>query len=106
MVSAAPPGQGSRSFQLWELAQSPYLERSRAAADAMSAQFVADGMPARTSTAPVRPLNSITVPAVAVEIAPLGKSADELSAADYQQKVAATLASAIAGLRARWEAAP
>ncbi len=38
---------------------------------------------------PLAPLNNVTVAAIAVEIAPLGSSADELGSAEYQQKIAA-----------------
>jgi N-acetylmuramoyl-L-alanine amidase len=44
--------------------------------------------------------------AVAVEVAPLGSSADELASPEYLQKIAAALASGIAVLRSQVEAAP
>jgi N-acetylmuramoyl-L-alanine amidase len=53
----------------------------------------------------LRPLNNITLAAVAVEVAPLGSSPDELGSAQYQQKIATALASAIANLRGKLEAA-
>ena len=106
MLPAAQPGQGRRSFLLWEMAQSPYLAQSGTAAAALAAQCAAGGLPARSSAAPVRPLASVTEAAVAIEVAPLGSSPDELAAADYQQKIAAALAEGIAGLRGKWEAAP
>ena len=59
----------------------------------------------RSSAAPLRPLNNITLAAVAVEVAPLESSADELGSAEYQQKIATALASAIANLRGKLEAA-
>jgi N-acetylmuramoyl-L-alanine amidase len=60
-------------------------------------------MPVRTSAAPLRPLNSVTIAAVAVEVAPLGTSPDELATPEYQQKIAAALASGIASLRGKLE---
>jgi N-acetylmuramoyl-L-alanine amidase len=106
MLPAAQPGQGRRSFLQWELAQSPYLAKSNTAAAALAAQCTAGGLPVRSLIAPVRPLGSVTEAAVAVEIAPMGSSPDELTAAAYQQKIASALAAGIAGLRGKWEAAP
>ncbi len=106
MLPSAQPGQGRRSFLLWELAQVPYLPQSNTAAAALAAQCSAGGLPVRSLIAPVRPLGSVTEAAVAVEIAPLGASPDELAEAAYQQKIASALAAGIAGLRGKWEAAP
>jgi len=100
-----PQGQPNRSFVRWEQAQSPYLDKSNLAASALAAECVSQGLPVRRSMAPLRPLNSITLAAVGVEVAPLGSSADELANPEYQQKIATALASAIATLRAKLEAA-
>jgi N-acetylmuramoyl-L-alanine amidase len=104
-TAAPPPGQTNRSFVRWEQAQSPYLDKSNLAASALAAECVSEGLPVRSSSAPLRPLNSITLAAVGVEVAPLGSSADELGNPEYQQKIATALASAIATLRAKLEAA-
>jgi len=106
MLPGAQPGQGRRSFQLWELAQSPYLTQSNTAAAALAAQCAAGGLPVRSLIAPVRPLGSVTEAAVAIEVAPLGSSPDELAAANYQQRITSTLAAGIAALRGKWETAP
>jgi N-acetylmuramoyl-L-alanine amidase len=103
LISSLQPGQTKRSFLPWELAQSPFLEQSTTAASAIAAECTANGLPVRNSAAPLRPLNSVTIAAIAVEVAPLGGSADELGSPEYQQKVAATLANAIAALRGKLE---
>ena len=105
MVGAPQAGQSKRSFMPWELAQWPYLEQSSVAAAALVAECTASGLPVRSSAAPLRPLNSITVAAIAVEVAPQGNSPDELGSAEYQQKIAAALASGIASLRGKLEVA-
>ena len=102
---ALQPGQARRSFSPWELAQSPYLQQSSLAAAALAAQCAADGLPVRRSTAPLRPLNNVTLAAVALEVAPLGTSPDELAAPEFQQSIATSLASAIASLRGKLEEA-
>ncbi len=105
MVGTPQAGQSKRSFMPWELAQSPYLEQSGMAAAALVAECTASGLPVRSSAAPLRPLNSVTVAAIAVEVAPQGNSPDELGSAEYQQKIAAALASGIASLRGKLEVA-
>jgi N-acetylmuramoyl-L-alanine amidase len=106
LLAPAQPGQGARSFLPWETAQSPYVAKSSAAAATLASGCDLAGVPVRNSAAPLRPLNSVTLAAVAVEIAPLGSSADELATPEYQQKIAAALASGIAALRGQLEAAP
>jgi len=106
LLAPAPPGQGVRSFLPWETAQAPFLPKSAAAAATLASGCDLAALPVRSSAAPVRPLNSVTVAAVAVEVAPLGPSAEELASPEYQQRIAAALASGIAVLRSQMEAAP
>jgi N-acetylmuramoyl-L-alanine amidase len=103
MIPSPQPGQTNHSFLPWELAQSPFLQQSGVAASALAAECMASGLPVRSSSAPLRPLNSVTLAAVAIEVAPLGSSADELNTAQYQRKVAAAIASGIAALRGKLE---
>ncbi len=56
--------------------------------------------------APLRPLNNLMVPALAVEIAPTTGDVSQLASADYQQMITATLANGIAAIRAKLETAP
>lgn len=102
---ALQPSQGKRSFLPWELAQSPFLQQSTLAAATLVAQCADDGLPVRSSAVPLRPLNNVTLAAIAVEVAPLGSSPDELATPEYQQSIATSLASAIAALRGKLEAA-
>lgn len=105
MLAPPQPGQSARSFLPWEMAQAPMLQQSTMSAGALASECVAEGLQASTSVAPLRPLNNVTIAAVAVEIAPSGSSADELGSAEYQQKIAVALANGIAALRAKLEAA-
>jgi len=105
LLPAPEPSQNRRVFMPWELAQSPFLAQSGTASAALAAECTAAGVPVRSSAVTLRPLNSITLAAVAVEVAPLGSAAEELGTPEYQQKVAAALASGIAALRSRLEGA-
>jgi hypothetical protein len=64
------------------------------ALDALDKQST--GFPAALMPAPVRPLNNIAAPALAVEISPEGDDASELSNGRYQQAIASALAAALA----------
>jgi len=103
--SATQPAQDRRAFMPWDQAQQPFLAQSASAAAAIAAQCSSAGLAVHTSAAPLRPLNSVTIMAVAVELAPTGSTAEELATPEYQQKVAAALASGIAALQGRQGAA-
>ena len=63
-------------------------------------------VPVRDLSAPLSPLNNITGPAIAVEIAPQGSDVSQLTAPDYQQLVTSAVATAIAANRDQLGAAP
>jgi hypothetical protein len=63
-------------------------------------------VPVRDLVAPLRPLNNITGPGIAVEIAPQGSDVSQLTAPDYQQLVTSAVATAIAANRDQLGAAP
>jgi hypothetical protein len=54
--------------------------------------------PVRSLPAPLRPLNNIATPAIAIEIAPTTESVSQLASTDYQQMVCSALANAIAAI--------
>ncbi len=93
-------------FLNWQTAQSAALPRSRAIQQQLAAAIQKTGFPVRAVGAPLRPLNNIVVPAVAIEIAPTTGDTSQLASPDYQQMVSAALANAIATIRTRLENAP
>jgi N-acetylmuramoyl-L-alanine amidase len=60
----------------------------------------------RSLVAPLHPLNNITVPALAIEIAPTTGDVSQLASVDYQQMITAALANSIAAIRGKLESAP
>lgn len=104
MLPAA--GDNSGPFVDWETAQSSALSRSRSVQDQMAAAIQKTGFPLRSLIAPLRPLNNVTVPAFAVEIAPTTGNASQLASVDYQQMVTAALANSISAIRGKLEGAP
>lgn len=96
-------GDGSGSFMDWQTAQGQALTRSRWVQEQVSAAIQKMGFPFRSLTAPLRPLNNVTVPALAVEIAPTTGNVSQLASVDYQQMVTAALANSIATIRGSLE---
>jgi N-acetylmuramoyl-L-alanine amidase len=106
VIPGAQPGPNARGFLPWEAAQVPFLAQSRLAAEGLSAECNSRHLPVRLSAAPLRPLNSVTSAAVAVELAPLGSSPNEMGTEAYQKKVASALAAGVLALHGRLEVAP
>src|SRR5713226_666627 len=104
MLPAA--GDNSGPFVDWQTAQASALSRSRWVQEQVAAEIQKTGFPFRTLIAPLRPLNNLMVPALAVEIAPTTGDVSQLASADYQQMITATLANGIAAIRAKLETAP
>lgn len=92
----ADSGQSKGPFDDWDTAQFPFLAASRLAQQEIAAAIQKSGMPVRSLTAPLRPLDNLTSPAVAVEFAPTKADISQLTAADYQESVSAALANGIA----------
>jgi N-acetylmuramoyl-L-alanine amidase len=92
-------------FVSWQAAQASPLSRSRSLQEQLTAAIQKTRFPVRSLTAPLRPLNNVAVPAVAIEIAPATGQASQLATTDYQQMVSAMLANAIAGIRNKLETA-
>ncbi len=104
MLPAA--GDNSGPFVDWQTAQASALSRSRWVQEQVAAEIQKTGFPFRVLIAPLRPLNNLMVPALAVEIAPTTGDVSQLASADYQQMITATLANGIAAIRAKLETAP
>jgi N-acetylmuramoyl-L-alanine amidase len=92
-------GDDRGSFRDWSTAQHGSLQLSQSAASAVAAEFQRRQIPVRTLTAPLRPLNNVLGPAIAVEVAPQGSDPSQLTAPDYQQLVTSAIATAIAATR-------
>lgn len=99
LYTAMLPSDGDNQgrFLNWSTAQSVALARSRSAEQQIAASIQKMGFPVRSLVAPLRPLNNVTVPAMAVEVAPT-KDVSQLASADYQSMVCAALATAIVNI--------
>jgi len=86
----------------WEQAQATSIPQSLALQAMLAAALGKAGVPAVAGRAALRPLDNLTCPAVAVELAPFPVAgADPIAPtdADYQQRVASTLALALRDTR-------
>lgn len=78
----------------WESAQAGFVDQSHTLSDLLKATLAKSGLPVLTGSAPLRPLDNLMCPAVAIEIAPNSAS---VGAGDstYQQQLVVILASAL-----------
>jgi N-acetylmuramoyl-L-alanine amidase len=100
-TSLLPEGDSSRGpFVDWQTAQAGFRSSSQVAAESVAAEAARRQLRTRTLMAPLRPLNNLTMAALAVEVSPRS-SASDLSSPAYQQMIAETVAAGLAGARDR-----
>jgi N-acetylmuramoyl-L-alanine amidase len=92
-------GENNGPFISWDTAQERIAPISRTAAQAVATEFQKKQIQVRTLSAPLRPLNNLTGPAIAVEVAPPGSDVMDLNLPAYQQNVASAVATGIASAR-------
>ncbi len=86
----------------WETAQAAFVRKSLDLASGLSNALGKNHLPVMVGHVPVRPLDNLMCPAVAIELAPLlapGVGATAASDANYQQQVANALAGALLAWR-------
>ncbi len=93
LLSSSQPAAGR--FLPWDNAQSGSLERSRKLAQAVARELQRKNIPASFLLSPLRPLNNIVPPAIAVEMAPDTDNVHSLESEKTQNAVASAIASAI-----------
>jgi N-acetylmuramoyl-L-alanine amidase len=97
-ASALAPVQPTR-FSPWKTAQAGWVTRSLALAGVLNSALLHAGMNVTLGRSSLAAVESMTCPAVAVEVAPEpgsgGKAAAGLDDKDYQAQVAETLAAAL-----------
>jgi N-acetylmuramoyl-L-alanine amidase len=101
-TSLLPAANQSRDgFLPWDTAQAAFLDLSGVAAGSVAAELESRKLPNTTLVAPLRPMNNIAAPAVAIEIAPPDDNVDNIAGADYQEQVAQAIAAGIAAVRSK-----
>lgn len=99
-------GDDRGPFRSWNTAQHASLPLSQTIAGLVTSELQRRQIPVHDLAAPLRPLNNITGPAIAVEVAPQGSDVSQLTAPDYQQLVTSAVATAIVNARDQLGAAP
>jgi len=94
-------GPSNGVFRPWNAAQAPALPVSRIVSAAILAEMKKREFPVKASSASLRPLNSVSMPAVAVELAPGEDGIADLTSANYQQRAASAIADAVTSVRDR-----
>ncbi|MGA8940604.1 MAG: N-acetylmuramoyl-L-alanine amidase [Acidobacteriaceae bacterium] len=79
----------------WLTAQAAWVPESRKLEKQFAAALTRSGIALVTSSASVRPMDSLQCPASVVELAPSGDDADSINDTDYQQRVALSLAGSL-----------
>ena len=95
-ADAAPGG-----FLPWDTAQAAFSDLSGSVAGSISAELESRKLANYTLPAPLRPVNSVAAPAVAIEIAPPGNNVAEVAGANYQTQVAQSIAAGVAAVRSK-----
>jgi N-acetylmuramoyl-L-alanine amidase len=90
-----------QGFLPWDAAQAAFLDLSGAVAGSVAAELESRKLPNTTLLAPLRPMNNIAAPAIAVEIAPPAGNVDEIASVAYQQQVAQSIAAGVAAVRSK-----
>jgi N-acetylmuramoyl-L-alanine amidase len=107
-TSSLPPAQPA-TFLPWDQAQAAYLQQSLRWAAEINSAMTHAGVPVTLGRTAMQPLDNMTCPAAAVEIAPLTKDGSitaALTDTDYQSRILAGLAAAIEDWRHDWTARP
>ncbi len=101
-TSSLPPLQPTR-FLAWKTAQSAWITRSLALAGALNSALQQTGVNVTLSRTDLTGVDSMTCPAVAIEVAPAraadGSVTAEPDDPEYQSRIAATLANAVLAWR-------
>ncbi len=101
-TSMLPAANLSRQgFLPWDTAQSAFLDLSGSVAGSVAAELDARKLPYSTVVAPLRPMNNIAAPAIAVEIAPPDEKVENIASAQYLEQVAQSIAAGIAAVRSK-----
>jgi N-acetylmuramoyl-L-alanine amidase len=103
LTDPQPPLAGR--FLPWESAQSVALSRSQIAARAVAEELRRKGLTVATLGMPVRPLNNIAAPAIAVELAP-DDDPQSMESQKRQNNVATAIALGIAQIRGQMGVRP
>jgi N-acetylmuramoyl-L-alanine amidase len=94
-TSELDPAAGISPLEPWLTAQGPWVPASRDLGKRLAAATARAGIATLSSSASIRPVDSLACPALVVELAPETDDADSITDAGYQQRLAQALAGAL-----------
>jgi len=101
-TSLLPAANLSRTgFLPWDTAQAAFLDLSGVVAGSVAAELENRKLPNTTLVAPLRPMNNVAAPAIAVEIAPPDETVDNIASPQYEEQVAQAIAAGVAAVRSK-----
>ncbi|HZQ19595.1 MAG TPA: N-acetylmuramoyl-L-alanine amidase [Terriglobales bacterium] len=83
-------------FLDWNTAQAESLPNARSVQQQLVAAIQKSGLPVRSLTAPLRPLNNVVAPAIAVEVGPTSANVTQLMLSDFQAAISTALTNGLA----------
>ncbi len=101
LIQASPNNQGP--FLDWNAAQGTFLSSSQRVAEVLVSALAEGRVPARALPAPLRPLNNIVSPAIAIEISPSSENIAQVGSPVYQQAIASVIANGLVAAREQLE---
>ncbi|HZP62151.1 MAG TPA: N-acetylmuramoyl-L-alanine amidase [Terriglobales bacterium] len=93
------PGENHGVFLDWETAQAQFRSASQNAENGVAGELRNSRLLVRALAAPLRPLNNIAAPAIAVEISAANGNVSQLISAEYQHQVAGAIAAGLVDVR-------
>jgi N-acetylmuramoyl-L-alanine amidase len=94
-TSELPPAPGEINLLPWLTAQAAWVTQSQRLEKQVSTALAGARIQLVSSAASVRPLDSLTCPALVIELAPNADNPNSINDADYQQRVANAIADAM-----------
>jgi N-acetylmuramoyl-L-alanine amidase len=88
--------ENTARFVAWNTAQAQALATSMAVEQQMVPAFGKAGLFIRALAVPMRPLNNVVTPAIAIELAPRTSDVSQLMSPKFQQPISAAIANGIA----------
>ena len=93
--SELAPTPAETAILPWLTAQAAWVPQSRSLERRVGAALTRAGIPLVFSSASVRPVDSLTCPALVIELAPQSEDPKSINSAGYQQRIAQALAAAL-----------
>lgn len=109
LFTSSLPSAQPATFLPWDQAQAAYLQQSLRWAAEINTAMTHASVPVTLGRTAMQPLDNMTCPAAAVEIAPLtkdGATTTALTDPEYQSRILAGLAAAIESWRHDWTTQP